>query len=294
MQAISRRRFLELSMQVTLAGALAAVAGAPAGVPARPASPLAVAHGADYGDLLERALEVLGGASSLARPGERIVLKPTAAWNRPPALAANTHPLLVQALARLCLDAGAREVIVFDRTSFRAEICYQKCGLMAALRALHSSRVRLVVLTAADLVPSADGIGLLCRHALDADRLVNVPQAKHHARRGLALGAANLLGAVGGGQPLRDEFLVWSLLQLRPALTVLDASRLLLRNGPAGGNLADVERRDTLVASTDPLAVDAYGCSLFGRDWRELGYLPLAARAGLGQPELHPERVREV
>ena len=294
MQSMTRRDFLKLSGWTTLGAALAAPGGLLAASWARPAGEVAVAQGTDYMRMLSAALEMLGGAQYLARPGDHVVLKPTAAWNRPPHLAANTNPLVVQALACLCLDAGARTVTIFDRTSFRADLCYINSGLAGVLKALRAPQVRLVTLTPADFVAAPDGMGRLCRYVLEADRLVNVPQAKHHARRGLALGAANLLGAVGGGAPLSDDFLVWSLDNLRPDLTVLDATRLLLRNGPAGGAPADVEQRDTLVVSRDPLAVDAFGCRLFGRHWRDLAYLPLAAEAGLGEPDLRWARVREV
>jgi uncharacterized protein (DUF362 family) len=261
---------------------------------ARHNAAVAVARGTDYERLLTTALEKLGGASSLARPGEHVALKPTAAWNRAPHLAANTNPLVVQTLVRLCLDAGARSVTVFDRTSFRADLCYNVSGLTSALARFRPPQVRLVTLAATDFAPSAEKAVKLCRLALEADRIINVPQAKHHALRGVALGAANLLGAVSGSAPLEDRFLVWCLARLRPSLTVLDATRVLMRNGPAGGSPLDVEYRQTLAVSTDPLAADAYGCRLLGRDWREVRYLQLGAEAGLGQPDLNRVQIKEV
>jgi uncharacterized protein (DUF362 family) len=209
-------------------------------------------------------------------------------------LAANTNPFVVQALARLCLDAGARTVTIFDRTSFRADLCYAISGLASAVAQLRAPQVRLVTLTPQDFIASGSSGARVCRLALEADRFINVPQAKHHAQRGVALGAANLLGAVSGSAPLEDRFLVWCLAQLRPSLTVLDATRVLMRNGPAGGSPLDVEYRQTLAVSTDPLAADAYGCRLLGRDWREVRYLQLGAEAGLGQPDLNRVQIKEV
>ena len=51
---------------------------------------------------------------------------------------------------------------------------------------------------------------------------------------------------------------------LKPRLMVLDAIRVLTANGPVGGNLADVKRKDTLVAGVDQVAVDAFGATLLG------------------------------
>jgi uncharacterized protein (DUF362 family) len=294
MQPITRREFLKLSETAALGAALATNVALFAQTGSPSTTKVALAKGTDYVRILIAALDKLGGAQYLARSGDCVVLKPTAAWNRPPELAANTNPLVVQALARLCVDAGARTVTVFDRTSFRADLCYHVSGLTSALTELRAAQVRLVTLTPADFVAVPGTNGRLCRYAVEADRFVNVPQAKHHARRGLSLGAANLLGAVGGGVPLSDEFLVWTLRQLRPSLTVLDATRLLLRNGPAGGDAADVEQRDTLLAGRDALAVDSVGCGLFGRKWQEFAYFRLAVEAKLGEPDLRRINILEI
>ena len=56
-----------------------------------------------------------------------------------------------------------------------------------------------------------------------------------------------------------------------------------LRDGPGGGNLADVELRKTLIASTDPVAADAYAAKTYWNlDSESLGYLKFAADRGLG------------
>jgi uncharacterized protein (DUF362 family) len=293
MQDMTRRDFLKVST-TTLGAALSTPLTVLAASPPGHGTVVAVAKGTDYERRLMAALEKIGGASCLARRGERLVVKPTAAWNRAPHLAANTNPFVVRALVRLCLDAGARSVTLFDRTSFRADLCYNLSGLSGALAQFRPPQVQLVALTAADFVPTGDGDKRVCRHLLEADRFINVPQAKHHPLRGVALGAANLLGAVSGGAPLQDDFLVWCLLRLKPCLTLLDATRLLVRNGPAGGATSDVEYRKTLVVSRDPLAVDAFGCGLLRRDWREFDYLHLGAKAGLGEPDLGRATLLEV
>jgi uncharacterized protein (DUF362 family) len=294
MKQITRRHFLDLSTRCAVGTSVVLHhrLGSAAAAPLR--AEVIVAKGVECETSLTAALEALGGARCLARPGERVVLKPTVAWNRPPHLAANTNPFVVQALARLCLDAGARTVTVFDRTSFRADVCYAISGLAGAVAQLRAPQVRLVTLTPQDFIALDSSGERVCRYAIEADRFINVPQAKHHALRGVALGAANLLGAVSGSAPLEERFLVWCLAQLRPSLTVLDATRILVRNGPAGGNPLDVEYRQTLAVSTDPLAADAYGCRLLGRDWRQFNYLRLGSEAGLGQANLDRVQIKEV
>jgi hypothetical protein len=84
-------------------------------------------------------------------------------------------------------------------------------------------------------------------------------------QEGLSLGGQNLLGVIldagdihtNIGQRTADLVSV-----CRPTLTVVDAVRVLTANGPTGGDLNDVERLDTVLASTDIVAADAYAATL--------------------------------
>ena len=71
---------------------------------------------------------------------------------------------------------------------------------------------------------------------------------------------------------------------MRPTLTVTDASRVLMRNGPEGGSFADVKQLNTVAVGVDPIAMDAWAWSLVGAPRQELpGYLGLGQTMGLGQ-----------
>ncbi len=73
----------------------------------------------------------------------------------------------------------------------------------------------------------------------------------------------------------------------RPTLTIVDAYRVLMRGGPTGGSLADVELKKTLLAGTDPVALDAYAAKAWwDLDYQRLPFLRLAQARGLGQGEL--------
>jgi uncharacterized protein (DUF362 family) len=69
---------------------------------------------------------------------------------------------------------------------------------------------------------------------------------------------------------------------MRPTLTVLDATRLLMRNGPTGGSLADVKRYDAVAVSVDPVALDAWAVTLHERHPHSMGWLRLGVRKKLG------------
>jgi uncharacterized protein (DUF362 family) len=68
-----------------------------------------------------------------------------------------------------------------------------------------------------------------------------------------------------------------------PTLTLLDGYRILLRNGPTGGSLEDVALKQTVIASTDPVALDAWVAKAWWNlEPQQLPYLGMAEARGLG------------
>ena len=53
-------------------------------------------------------------------------------------------------------------------------------------------------------------------------------------------------------------------------------------HGHTGGSLDDLKDTRTMIAGTDPVAVDSAGARLLGRSVEDLPYLRMAAKAGLG------------
>ena len=78
-------------------------------------------------------------------------------------------------------------------------------------------------------------------------------------------------------------------------MTIIDAFRVLLRNGPGGGNPADVALKKTLIAGTDPVALDAYAAKAYwDLDWHTFAYLKLASERSLGTLDFEAVRTRFV
>ena len=265
---------------------------------------LGVARGGDYRQVVRRAVEAVGGIAQFVKSGERVVIKPNIGWDRSPEQGANTHPLVVRALAELALEAGAGAVRVFDHTCNEKRRCYSNSGIISELEKIGDSRVRWEYIDERKFVPVdiRDGKSLkrweIYQEALTADCYINVPVAKHHGLSRLSLGLKNVMGVIGGnrgklhhnlGQDLADLATV-----IRPRLTVIDATRLLLRNGPQGGKVEDVKVADTIIASADPVAADAYATTLFGLQPEEIESTVAAHRMGLGEIDLQRLTVRTV
>jgi uncharacterized protein (DUF362 family) len=115
---------------------------------------------------------------------------------------------------------------------------------------------------------------------------INVPIAKTHSMAGLTMSMKNLMGIMGGERGTIHQDFAQKIVDVntlvKPHLVVLDAYRMLIRNGPTGGDLKDVRLAKTVVAGTSQVAVDAFGATLFGWKPTDLDYLVRAADQGLG------------
>ncbi|MGA3026930.1 MAG: DUF362 domain-containing protein [Bryobacteraceae bacterium] len=263
-------------------------------VPADPRLPkMAIIDGDDPRALVRAAIRQLGGIERFIARGDVVVIKPNMSWDRTPEQAANTNPEVVAETVRLCRQAGAGDVIVTDVSINEPRRCFERSGIGAAARAAgahvilpEERRFREVDLRGAVL-----GSWPVLNPFLAADKVINIPIAKHHSLTGATLGMKNWYGILGGPRHRLHQRIHESLVDLaefmRPTLTIVDACRVLLRNGPGGGSLADVAAAKTLVAGTDPVAVDAYAAKTWwDLDAGRLRYLQIAAARGLGSWDL--------
>jgi len=249
------------------------------------------AKGKDYYALVARVLEPFGGIGTFVKTGDNVVIKPNMAWDRSPDQAANTHPLVIKALVEQSLDAGAKKIMVFDRTCNEQRRCYVNSGIQQAMESIKDKRLKYYHPDTRKFVPVNIERGKalnrleIYRDALEADTYINVPIAKHHSLSKLTLGLKNSMGVLGGnrgqmhqniGQKLADLATV-----IRPKLTVIDATRILLRNGKN-----DVKVLDTVVASADPVACDAFATTLFDMQPKEISSTVAAYKMGLGEMDL--------
>jgi len=251
--------------------------------------------------LVRRALEELGGISRFIKRGDIVVIKPNMSWDRLPEQAATTNPEVVQEVVRLCIAAGAKKVKIFDNTLNEARRCYARSGIEKAAKDagaevffVYDGNFKKVSFPEGELVKSWE----LYKDALEADKIINLPVAKHHSISGVSLGMKNFMGFLGGnrGQFHRQfDVKVTDLnTKVRANLIILDAYRVLLRNGPSGGNLADVELKKMVVAGTDPVAVDSFGATLFNLDPQRIGFLQIAQKRGLGETNLQKLTIRKL
>jgi len=227
-------------------------------------------------------------------------VKPNIGWDRTPEYAATTNPEIVGAVVRLCLDAGAKKVKVFDHPVSDARRTYRQSGIAAAASAAGAEVSFTDDRKFREMRIGGETLKTwpLYTEAVEADKLINIPIAKVHGTSRLTLGMKNLMGVMGGWRGRIHQRIDGSLVDLaafvKPSLVIIDAVRILTANGPVGGDLADVRRLDTVVAGADQVAADAFGATLFGLKPADIGCVRLGEQSGLGKADLDRLNIRKI
>jgi uncharacterized protein (DUF362 family) len=251
-------------------------------------------------ELVRRAVDAMGGMAKFVSRGDVVVVKPNIGWDRMPIHAANTNPDVVAAVIKLAYEAGAKRVVVADGSCNDPNRCFQRSGIWRASHALGAEvvlpqehRYRTMRLKG-DVLDEWPVFTTL----VDADKVINVPVAKHHNLAKFTAAMKNWYGVLGGRRNRLHQNIDTSIADLatfmRPTLVVMDAWRVLVRNGPQGGNIDDAKDMYTVIASVDQVAADAFGCTLIGQKADNLPYLAMGEQRGLGTMRWQSLRVREV
>jgi uncharacterized protein (DUF362 family) len=262
---------------------------------------IVVTQNGEPASLVRSAIEEMGGMTRFISRGDIVVVKPNISWDRVPKQAATTNPEIVSEVIKMCWEAGAKKVKVFDHTLNEPKRCYKRSGIEQAVKEsdgdihhIYNRKFRKTKLPDGELVKSWE----VYNEVLEADKVINIPIAKHHSIPGISLAMKNVMGFLGGNRgKLHRQFdtkITDINTLIRSDLIVLDAYRMLLRNGPSGGNLADVSLKKTVAVGTDIVAVDSYGASLFGLNPNEISFLVTANQRGLGQNDLRKISIKTI
>ena len=250
--------------------------------------------------LARKVFEAAGGIQRFVSKQDVVVIKPNISWARFPELAATTNPEVLEAVVELCQDAGAKKVRIADHTIHDARRCFAITGAgMVAKK------------TGADLIYPRSSLMRnmkLRGHHLDvwpvflplveADKVINLPVAKVHSLSGLTLGMKNWIGAVGGRRSALHQDIHQTIVDLaqffNPTITLIDATRIMIANGPSGGSRSDVAVSNRLILSDDPVAADAKAARLFNLQPLDIGFIKLGEKWGLGTTEFQTLRQHKV
>lgn len=247
-----------------------------------------------------KGVESLGGMERFVRSGATVVIKPNIGWDRSPAQAGNTNPDVIGALIDLSFQAGAKRVNVFDIPCNDPRRCYANSGIEKTAKEKGASVYFADdwnVVKARFGYPSLMEGWPILKDAIDCDTFINVPVLKHHGLTTLTIAMKNLMGVCAGNRGLIHRDIGPKLVDLNefinPDLTVVDAYRSLARNGPTGGNLADVVDTRIIMAGVDATLLDTYAARLVGVDPMDVPSIASAIGRGIGNPDIAKARILE-
>lgn len=297
---MKRRHFIKTSVGASVATSAAIVFGNIDTLFAGPSAPadlpydLVAVRNGEPDVMFDKAIQSLGGMETFVKPGQKVVIKPNIGWDVSPERAGNTNPVLIKQIVKHCVDAGAKEVYVFDNTCDEWTKCYKSSQIEelaegAGARVLpgnSESYYRDVEILNGKRLKKAKVHELI----LDSDVFINVPVLKHHSSADLSIAMKNLMGVVW-------DRMYWHRNDLHqciadycthrpPDLNIIDAYRVMMKNGPRGVSVDDVVTYKTLIISTDIVAADAAAAKVFGAEPEDIAYISKAAEMGIGTHDL--------
>jgi uncharacterized protein (DUF362 family) len=263
---------------------------------------LVAVKGGEPGVMFDRAILGMGGMEKFVKRGQTVAVKPNIGWDALPERAANTNPRLVAKIIEHCLAAGAKDVYVFDHTINEWTRCYKNSGIEKAARdaggkiVSGSSQGRYHEIE----VPSGKILKKVHVHELilESDVFINVPILKHHGGAGLCIAMKNLMGTVwdrkfwhanGLHQCIADYASA-----VQPDLNVVDGYRVIMKNGPRGVSVSDVETRKFLILTPDIVAADVAATKFLAKNPEQIGHIRIAGEMGLGENDLSKLQINRI
>jgi uncharacterized protein (DUF362 family) len=224
------------------------------------------------------------------RPGDKVLLKVNAAFATAPVLGATSHPEVVQQVAASCFEAGADKVMVADNPINDPASCFDLTGIGPAARKAgaqlmlpHPNRFDLFTLRNGQLIRNWPVFSAPLRWA---DKVIGLAPVKDHHRSGASMTIKNWYGLLGGRRNIFHQqihtIIADLAMMIKPTLVILDGTWTMVANGPTGGSRDDLKHTQTVIAGTDPVAVDAFGATLLGKTADDLPHLKMAQELGVG------------
>ena len=268
---------------------------------------LVAVMGGEPAAMLDKALEALGGIGKFVKKGQKVVIKPNIGWDRAPEMAGNTNPELVAALVKQCLGAGAQKVTVFDHTCDNWQKCYETSGISDAVK-----KAGGIMMPGNDEkyykeVAIPGGVTLknakIHESLIEADVWINVPVLKNHGGAKLTCAMKNYMGIVWDRRYFHSNDLQQCIADIctwnkKPVLNIVDAYRIMHKNGPQGKSLSDVAQLKTLIASTNIVATDTAALRFFNQveklDISAVGHIGKGEALKLGTSNLDKLTIKRI
>ncbi|MBN1158463.1 MAG: DUF362 domain-containing protein [Bacteroidales bacterium] len=259
-------------------------------------------RGGEPGEMFDRGIASLGGLKQFVKPNQTVVVKPNIGWDTTPEKGATTNPELVSAVIEQCKLAGAKSVYVFDNPVAEWTRSYAYSGIEEAAKKAGATVVsgksegyyQNVSIPKGKVLKNAKVHELI----LESDVFINIPVLKNHGGSTLTIAMKNLMGVVWDRQYWHSNDLHQCIADFatffQPDLNIIDAYRVMKRNGPRGVSAADVVTMKYQIIATDMVAADAAATKVFGMEPNQLRHLVLAEQSGVGTSDIDALKINRL
>lgn len=260
---------------------------------------------------VHKALDLLGGISEYVKKYDMVVIKPNVLCAQDHETGATTSPVLVKSVADMCLNAGAKKVIVAESSNWGIDSmeAMKECGYD---KIADGEKIVLMDLKKGEFVKKdIDGLVLksinIPKILCDADVVINCPVLKAHTMTKVTIGIKNLsvgissdedkqhsLHRIGLYPPLSDEmekngsWLDQAICDINSntntTLTVVDGIYGL--HGKGAPLFGDKINTNLIMASDDRVSIDSVGSKILGHDAMEVHHIRNSYNRGMGEIDL--------
>ena len=266
-------------------------------------SVVSIVKGNDAYKMVPEALGLLGGIGSIIKPKSTVVIKPNAGHLGSPETSVNTSPAMVSAAIKEVKKAGPKKIILAESSAVGCDTweCLKASGIAKAAEEAGvddiidiKSEKELINLPIRDARSDLTKVALP-RFLVEAQHIVNLPIFKSHVSMVFTCALKNIKGVVQDkvhylmhqtnlAAAMMD---IWSV--IKADLTIADLIRPMEGFGPHAGIPHDL---GCVVASKDPVALDATACRMVGLDQSKVQYFQAAEERGLGNSDFSKIELR--
>jgi uncharacterized protein (DUF362 family) len=266
---------------------------------------IAISEGTNLYDNTLQCINNLGGMSKFVSKTDVVGILINASFDKE---GAYVNPDIPLAVIEECFNAGAKDVILLQTIPedywSRTPLGPKKSEFIDILRIVKSNTFPA---TYNDedymLMKRVKGAKILkdievLKALFECDVFINIPIAKHHGTTlvtgalknmmGVLTRASNVTFHLGSGERNNPEYLGQCIADLnlvrKPDLIVMDASVIMVTNGPSGPG--EIERFDNVLAGTDPVAMDVLASDYVGYSPEDIVPTIKAANLGIGSMDV--------
>jgi len=247
-------------------------------------------------DMINAALEDLGGIKQIIPSGKRILIKPNLVIAKKNDTGATTNPEVIEALIQEVLKTSPAEIALGESSTAGDDTieAFHVTGMDKIARKYGVKVIDFKKTPAIDTdIPLGKEIKSvkIYKPVFEYDYFINVPVLKIHGETTVTIGMKNLKGCIHDKEKHRfhrlnlHQCIVDLNTVIKPDLTVLDATTCSLQ-WELGG---DPVRLDTVMIGKNVLAVDMVAASLLGYGIKDIEHIRIAGQSAIG-----PENIEEI